>query len=85
MSELTLELGGMVLGRKSTLDVDGSNSHLPDHIPIEAPSSTCHLQTCLTILCAAIILLHANMDKTLAPPQESQSLINNELSKLYGP
>lgn len=59
MSELTHELGGMVLGRESTLDVDGSNSHLLDHIPIEAPLPTCHLQPCLTILCAAIILLHA--------------------------
>lgn len=43
MSELTHELGGMVLGRESTLDVDGLNSHLSDHIPIEAPSPTCHL------------------------------------------
>ena len=56
---LTLESSKVLFGKDITLKVVCLGNHLSVQMPTDAPFPTYHLQPCLTIFCAAIMLLQA--------------------------
>ena len=59
MRLLTLESSKVLFGGEITLKVDGLGNHVLVQMLNDAPFPTCHLKLCLTIFCAAIMLLQA--------------------------
>ena len=74
MRSLTLESLKVLFGGEITLIVDGLGNHLLVQMLNDAPFPTCHLQLCLTIFCAAIMLLQAKEGRDpSATPRKSLS------------